>query len=236
MRQRRNLEMLLLAMMPLAHAGALQAEGTTQLWTNFMLEWQKNERLLLVLDAEPKALLSGGSSWSAFGLTPTVEFAPHRRVDLVGELVLDYTNESEDPDVFEVSARAGARVYLVRGRLQLRDLFRIEVRNLFYDDDAKDTSWRSRNRIELRYALNRPRNADPGAFIAIADWEWFSPLDGDPAERFASRHRLRFGLGHRANARWRFDAIYIWQRSRNTFDEPFGSADHILDVRARMNF
>lgn len=201
-----------------------------------MLEWQKTDRLLLVLDAEPKVLLSGGPAWRALGLTPTVEFAPSRHVDLVGELVLDYTNEAEDPDVFEVSARAGARFYLVRGRLQLRDLFRVEVRNLFYDDDTSDTSWRSRNRIELRYAFNRPRNADPGAFIAIADWEWFSPLDGDAAERFASRHRVRLGLGHRASARWRFDAIYIWQRSRNTFDEPFGSADHIVDFRARMNF
>ena len=201
-----------------------------------MVEWQKTDRLLLVLDAEPKTLLSGGPRWRALGLTPAAEYAPTRWVDLVGELVLDYTNQAEEANAFEASARAGARFYFVRGRLQLRDLFRVEVRNLFYDDDTTDTSWRTRNRVELRYALNRPRNADPGAIIAIADWEWFAPVDGDPGERFASRHRVRLGLGHRANARWRFDAIYIWQRSRNTFDEPFGSADHIVDLRARLNF
>ena len=32
---------------------------------------------------------------------------------------------------------------------------------------------------------------------------------------------------------WRFEALYIWNRSRNTIDEGFTTSDNIIDFRVK---
>jgi hypothetical protein len=51
-----------------------------------------------------------------------------------------------------------------------------------------------------------------------------------PCERFANRQRVRAGIGYRRNVAWRFEARYVWNRSRNTINEPFTSTDHSLEL------
>jgi hypothetical protein len=76
---------------------------------------------------------------------------------------------------------------------------------------------------------------DNGARYLLSDWEWFIPLD-DPAERFANRQRIRAGFGYRHDRSWRFEALYMWSRSRDTTGESFKSTDHILDLRVKRVF
>ena len=83
--------------------------------------------------------------------------------------------------------------------------------------------------------LDKPKLSDDGARYVLADWEWFIPL-GDPAERFANKQRIRAGLGYRRSRAWRFEALYIWNRSRNTIEDGFATNDNIVDVRIKRYF
>ena len=118
----------------------------------------------------------------------------------------------------------------------LRNLARVEGRNLFYSSDtSNDSTLRFRNRVELQVPLNRNRVSDDGARYVLADWEWFVPLD-DPAERFANRQRIRAGFGYRRTLNWRVEALYIWTRSRDTTAEGFSTSDNIVNVRVKRVF
>jgi hypothetical protein len=180
-----------------------------------------------------------------------VEFAASNWLDLVGELATGYTSQTDDVNSFELSPRLGFRIHLttrdlptgpfVRERLPgrrlvVRDLVRFERRNLFYSDgrDAESVG-RFRNRFELQIPLNRERVTDDRTAYVLADWEWFVPLD-DPDERFANRQRVRAGVGYRRNVNWRFEALYIWNRSQDTTEEGFHKSDGIVNLRMKRVF
>jgi hypothetical protein len=83
--------------------------------------------------------------------------------------------------------------------------------------------------------INKERITDDGAWYWLADWEWFVPLD-DPEERFASRQRIRGGIGYRRSFKWRYELLYVRTRSRNTIDEAFSTSENIIDVRVKRLF
>jgi hypothetical protein len=153
------------------------------------------------------------------------------------------TEQSNDLNSTEVTPRIGLRLHLLsnlrqaivkerqpKRRLVLRDLARVEWRNLYYSTDKPDSSTvRFRNRFETLWSINRQRITDDGAAYLSADWERFIPVD-EPAERFANRQRIRAGLGYRRTFAWRFEAMYVWNRSRNTLGEPFTTTDHAIDL------
>ena len=87
----------------------------------------------------------------------------------------------------------------------------------------------------MQLALNRDRLSEDGVRYLLSDWESFIPLD-DPRERFANRQRIRLGLGYRRTVRWRFEALYIWTRSRDTTGEPFKTSDNIVNFRLKHLF
>lgn len=232
------------------------AQTNLQLWGNVMLDWAKSERLVYELDVEPKALLKapeGDPAWRNLDVTPNVEYAAKRWLDLVGEVTAGYTKQTDDVNTWEVTPRAGLRFHLFsRGlptwapgprelppkrKVVLRDLVRVESRNFFYtgSGSGSDSSVRFRNRLELLVPLNREKLTDDGARYLLADWEWFIPL-GEPDERFANKQRIRLGIGYRQSVRWRLEGIYMWTRSRNTIEEGFKTADNIIDVRVKRVF
>ena len=69
----------------------------------------------------------------------------------------------------------------------------------------------------------------------MTDWEWFIPLDAHE-ERFANKQRIRAGLGWRRNFHWRFEALYIWTRSRNTIEDGFTTSDNAINIRVKKFF
>ncbi len=225
---------------------AASAQTSTQLWTNFTFDWIKSHRVTVGVDLEPKLLIAAPSDdpdWATLDLTPSLEYSRGEWFDTVGELLVGRTKQTDDLDSTEVTPRIGFRLHLLsnlrheivkerrpKRRLVLRDLLRLEWRNLDYSTDKPDSSTlRVRNRVEALWPVNRPRITDDGASYLTADWEWFIPVD-DPAERFASRQRIRTGIGYRHSFAWRFEAMYVWNRSRNTVDEPFSTTDHAIDL------
>jgi hypothetical protein len=228
--------MPLLALVALVPASRASADATLELWTNFMAEWQVTPRWLLTFDLEPKTLLVGAGQWENVDLTTSPEFAVTSWLDVLAELVTGYTVDSEKPNTTEVTERVGLRLYLIRSRFQLRDTFRFEQRNRFYSDATSDHLFRTRNRVEVRYVVNRDRATQAGAFILLADFEYFMVVDHEAQERYASRYRIRAGVGYRLNPAWRVDLLYIYQRSRNTYGAPFSTAENMVDLRFRRAF
>lgn len=253
----RTWRVLLGASIFLTTASSALAQTDLQLWGNFTIDWRTSSRLTYALDVEPKALLSppakGKPGWWAVDVTPSVDYAPRNWMDLTGELVEAYTAQTNDQNSLEIAPRAGIRFHLLsrdlpsietrdlagrerppRHRLAIRDYVRIELRNFLYTNSAVSSStWRARNRLEFQYALNRDKMTDDGARYLLADWEWFVPLGGEPAERFASKQRVRAGLGYRLDARWQFEALYMWGKSRETTQESFHTVDHMIDIRIK---
>jgi hypothetical protein len=231
------------------------ANGQTnaQLWGTVTFNWLKSDRLSYELELEPKVLVAapeGEPGWASLDLTPNVEYAFRSWLDGVGELATGYTSQTDDVDSFELSPRIGARLHLTtrdlprplrrehlpRHRIVVRNLIRVEARTLIYSGGGDaDSVVRFRNRLELQVPLNRERVSDDGARYVLADWEWFVPLD-DPDERFANRQRVRAGIGYRRSLGWRFEALYIWTRSRDTNEDDFHTSDNILNLRVKRVF
>lgn len=227
------------------------AQTTTQLWGNFTVDWVKSERLVYELDFEPKTLLSapeGEPGWANLDVTPNVEFSPNGWLDLVAEATIGRTKQTDDVDSTEVTPRLGLRFHLFsrvrelrerapRRHIVVQDLVRYEYRNFFYSggDVKSESTFRFRNRLELRLPLNRARVTDDGARYLLTDWEWFAPLE-DATERFANRQRIRAGIGYRRSFNWRYEVLYIWTRSRDTIEEGFSTTENIIDIRVKRVF
>jgi hypothetical protein len=249
---RRIIEFVLLAsalvMLRTAYLAA-QDQTQSQLWGNLSLDWIKTQRLTLGLAIEPKALVSKPAEdpdWASLGITPSIEFTRGNWMDLVGELGITRTKQTDNVNSTEITPSIGLRFHLLsnianaylkerrpKRRFVVRDLLRLEWRNFHYSDETLDSaSFRLRNRFEMLYPFNRPRISDNGAIYALGDVELFSTTQ-DLKERFASKQRVRVGGGYRRNYPWRFEALYVWDRSRHEADEPFVKGDQALDIRFR---
>lgn len=230
------------------------AQTDLQLWGNVTLDWVKSDRLTYEFDIEPKVLVyapDGEPDWRNLDLTPSVEYAAKGWLDLVAEATAGYTKQDDEVNTFELTPRVGVRFHLLsravptfglreqvpRRRIVVRDLVRVESRNFWYtgEDSGTSSSVRFRNRVELLVPLNRVRMTEDGARYLLADWEWFIPLD-EPEERFASKQRIRVGLGYRRSFAWRFEALYIWTRSRDTAEDGFSTDDNSIDFRVKRLF
>jgi len=231
-------------------APVAQAQDNTQLWGEFKLSWITSRHLTYGLDVEPKVLLAkpdGDPGWVTLDLTPSIEYSHGEWLDVLGELLIARTRQTDDLNSTEITPRIGLRLHLLsnlrqdlvkekrpRHRVVLRNLARLEARNLFYSaaDKPNKSTMRFRDRVELMCALTRPRVTDNGATYALGDVEWFWQLD-DVTERYANKQRVRGGLGYRHSSEWRFEGLLIWDRSRNTIDQPFNTSDVVVDLTVK---
>ena len=229
------------------------AQANLQLWGNLVFDWVNSNRLAYEIDLEPKTLLSapaGDPDWRNLDVTPNVEFSPKPWLDLVLDTTIGTTKQTDDVDSVEVTPRFGARFHLFSRaqrfhpreraparRYVVRDFVRFEARNFYYSGGDMDYSYSSRfrNRLEFLVPLNKERLTDDGARYLLTDWEWFIPLD-DQDERFANKQRIRAGLGYRRDFKWRFEALYIWTRSRTTIEDDFETSDNIINIRVKRVF
>jgi hypothetical protein len=222
------------------------AQQNTQLWGELKLGWIQSRELTYGLDVEPKLLLAKPADdprWMTLDLTPSVEFSRGEWLDVLGELLVAKTRQTDDLRSTEITPRLGVRLHLLSNlreltrekrpthRVVLRNLARLEWRNLFYSEPQKPntSTLRFRDRVEVLCAVTRPRVTDDGATYLLGDAEWFLTLD-DVSERFAGKQRVRGGVGYRHSSAWRFEGLVIWDRSRNTIDQPFSRTDLALDL------
>jgi len=236
--------------------GPASAQTNLQLWGDVSLNWVTAGHLAYALDLEPQALAADtqveSPGWWTFSVTPNVEYSAKNWLDLIAEVGLARTQQTDGLDSFELTPRVGLRFYVfsrdVPNRLDdllkpgerpptrrfvLRDRILVDQRNLFYNQGQPSSSTvRLRNRVEFQLALNRAKVTDDGSRTLLADWEWFVPLN-EPDERFANRQRVRTGIAFRHSFAWRTELVYVWTRSRNTIDEPFTTSDNAISITVR---
>ena len=225
-------------------------DPVTQLWANLILD-SPRENYLLELDVEPKLQIRGEPKWWSIGATPLVEYYPNRWLDLTGEMAVTYTNQNDNVRSVEVTPRAGIRLHILSNfreeidpevhpprKLAIANLSRIEYRNFWYSggDLDYDSSWRFRNRIELKLGLNRSDFNTDGAWYLKADFEAFVNIRDEIQERFATRIRTRAGVGYRFAYKTRLEVLYIRDEDRNTLENGFETSSNILDVRLKKFF
>ncbi len=221
--------------------------GSGQIWGNVILDFPRGERLLYEIDFEPKAQFSGDDTWRGIDIDPTIEFSPNRWVELVGELNIARTKQSNAVTSWEASPRIGVRVHFLNnlrtmlpgrhhlGRVGIANFSRFEWRNLWYSDDTEPShQTRFRNRVELKAGLNHADMSLDKTLFLIADYEIFVPLSDDVPERFATKARLRTGFGYRRDKKWRFEILYIRDGTRQTEGGSFATSANILDFRIKM--
>jgi hypothetical protein len=227
---------------------AAAAQSDVQVWGELNLSWIKSHDLTLRLDVEPKVLASKPPSdpgWGTIDLTPAVEFTHGRRIDVVGELLVARTWQTGDLRTTEITPRIGLRLHLLsnlkndllkerqpKHRLVLRELIRMEWRNLSYSNSEPSSSTgRLRARVEGLYPFNRPRLTVDGALYVTSDAEWFWTTR-DPEERYATKQRVRAGLGYRHSYRWRYEGLVVWDRSRHA-DTGYTLSDYAIDLHVQ---
>ena len=86
---------------------------SSQIWGNVILDFPRGERLLYEIDFEPKAQFAGDDTWRGIDIDPTIEFSPNRWIELVSELNLARTKQSNDVSSWEVSPRIGFRLHFL---------------------------------------------------------------------------------------------------------------------------
>ena len=221
---------------------------SSQLWANAILDWNVAPPFLLELDLEPKIQVSEGPGWWALRATPAAEYHASSWLDLRFEIALGYTRQKPDLRSFEVNPRAGVRVFplqmlglpLPKSRLTVAIFSRIEHRSFEYfgsESEALGSSdWRFRSRIELRFGFDVARSEEKQPLYIMLDGEGFVPLDGRASERFASKLRLRWGVGYRLSHAHAIELLFINDWSRSTLHSAFESESQILDLRAKFYF
>jgi hypothetical protein len=229
------------------YAAPAGAQTDKQIWGEFTLDWIRSHAWTFGVDVEPKLLAAkqpDEPGWATLDVTPQAEYARGKWFDIVGELHLGRTHQTDEQNSVEVTPRIGFRFHLLsnvlddlikerqpKRRLVLRNFARVEWRNLYYSDATPQSSTvRYRDRVELLFPVNRPRITDNGALYATADGEWFW-THHDPSERFANKQRLRGGVGYRFSYAWRAETLYVWDRSRVSARDGFTTNYGAVDVR-----
>jgi hypothetical protein len=74
---------------------AVHAQANGQLWGEFSLAWPRSQRLTYGVDLEPKALVvapAGAPGWVTLDVTPSVDYAAKKWLDLVGGFMSSSTS------------------------------------------------------------------------------------------------------------------------------------------------
>ena len=102
-------------------------------------------------------------------------------------------------------------------RVSLRNRTLLEFRDVIYlVGDTSSTSWRLRDRIESRVAINHPTFEHNQLLYFIGDFEGLLNPAEAPDERFLDKFILTLGLGFRFDYTWRIEAGWQGQEAVNS--------------------
>lgn len=223
------------------------SDVSSQIWANAIFDWRVARPVLLELDVEPRLQVRGGSDWWSLAATPLLEVYPCEWLDVTFESVLGYTLQRPSVGSVEMSQRVGARLYplqlvdvaLPKSRLTVADLVRVERRGFEYfgsEGETNPNDLRLRNRIELRVGFDAAGSTEPQPLYLMADWEAFVPVGPRATERFASKVRVRFGLGYRSSRWTAFELLFVRDWTRSTLSDAFAKDTQAIDLRVRAFF
>ncbi|KPK56545.1 MAG: hypothetical protein AMS21_12660 [Gemmatimonas sp. SG8_38_2] len=227
-----------------------QDDTSNQIWADVILAKPLSGHFQGSLGLEGRTEFNRESDWGSLRGAPTLQYFVTSWLDLVGEVLFAFTKESADLNSLQVTPRVGFELHLNNEVLQhvgnervpltrfdLYNLARLEYRAFWYSDDtASSQEWRFRNRAGGKIAINRKRLSEARTLYATLDFEIFIPVGDKIPETFASKYRVRAGLGYRLDYNWRFEAMYVFDESRNTLEDDFSLDSNVLDLRVKRFF
>lgn len=205
-----------------------------QAWFEYMLNYPFANSFN-VENAFTYSTLIGTPKWRAYDYSATLEWSVTNHIDLIGQTVVSYTNQTDSYNTLELRPVIGTRLYFTPNkRIQTRLLLRLEQRN-FQNLETKewDQVYRPRARGEVIIPINKKSYYEDHMWYAITDAEFLIKTD-DVEERFANRFRWRVGAGYRLSYNLRFEFLYMLQLSRNAISENFESTDNIFRFRIKQ--
>ncbi len=201
-----------------AFGGSLAAQSSDQVATTLQLNYPLSRRAMGKLDVGGTAQVNGVGQWDKIGIQPAVDFRLARWADLLTQVQVDYVYQAANVNTVEIRPALGIRLYYVpTSRVVLRNRTLLEWRDVIYlVGDTTSTSWRLRDRIEVRVAINHPSFEYNRLLYWISDLEGLLNPEGAPDERFLDRFVLTLGLGFRFDYTWRVEAGWQLQEALNT--------------------
>jgi hypothetical protein len=212
----------------------LQAQTNVQMWDEYMLNYPFANSFNLE-NAFTYSTILDKPKWRAYDYSACLEWSVTNRIDLIGQTVVSYTNQTDSYNTLELRPIVGSRFYFTPNRrIQTKLLLRVEQRN-FKNLDTKEweTQYRPRVRAETIIPINKKSYYEDKLWYALMDVEWLYKTD-DVEERFANRFRWRIGAGYRLSYSLRFEFIYMLQLSKNTIEDDFESSDNIFRFRVKQ--
>jgi hypothetical protein len=172
--------------------------------------------------------------WQEASYAGTVEYTVHQRVELLFQTTLQFTNQVESYNTFEIRPTLGTRIFFTPNkRIQTRLLTRVDQRNFKnLETDEWSQVYRPRFRAESIIPINKKTIYQDKLWYAMLDAEALFTTD-DVEERFANRFRLRMGGGYRLNYSLRFEFLYMLQKSKSGISDDFESSDNIFRFRIK---
>ena len=207
--------MLLLSAAP---CGELLAQSSQQIYTTVQLVDPLGRRTVGKLDFGGAAQVYGTGQWDKIGVQPAVDYHLARWADLLMQVQVDYVYQYANVNTLEIRPALGIRLFWVpTSRVSLRNRTLLEFRDVIYlVGDTSSTSWRLRDRIESRIAINHGTFEHNQLLYLIADFEGLLNPEGAPDERFLDKFILTLGLGFRFDYTWRIEAGWQGQEAVNS--------------------
>lgn len=212
------------------------AQQDEQLWLEWQLSYPFANRYLLENTTTYQTLLNKDGKWRSFNITPTFEYTLLRRLDMLSEISMGYTNQQEGISTFEIAPMVGGRFFITQNKkIDTRLVLRYQVRG-FKQIEADDweVSNRTRLRGEIYWSMNGPNLFTDKLWYMFADYEEFFVFDQQLDERYANRRRARIGLGYRLSYKHRFDLSYTLQASRNEIEDSFTNTDNVIQFKYKL--
>lgn len=209
-----------------------------QVWVMGLFNWKINEKWVFNEDLSYQRLLSSPSYTRLFTRSQ-INYQINGISSLHGGVVLSYTIDGANGDIFELSPWLGTKIrWPSFWRFNFVHYVRVEERNRLELGIGEEWSSvvRMRYRLSSDIPLNHASITDKTVF-AIMAYEFFSNESGG-SETFLrpATHRLDFGLGYTPNYRTRFEVITVFLDTRDAVTDDFDFTSAILFLRWRQNF
>lgn len=174
-------------------------------------------------------------------ITPRVLYTVTPWMDVLGELAVSHQVDEDTT----WTPRAGVWLHILSRILEKQSQRgedrekpprrRLIVSTLLRVED-KQGDWRFRDRFALAFPINKHKTTDAGAIYLTSDNEVFIPLDRAPGAALVSKVRARAGIGYRESFAWGFEALYVWNGTRNAASGPLVQESHAIDIRVIHSF
>ena len=214
----------------------LFAQQSNQLWLDLQTTYPFANNYLLENTTTYQTLLNKTGKWRSINISPTFEYSILRQVDLLSEVSIGYTRQTDGVSSFEIAPMVGARYFFSQGkRIDTRLVWRYQMRAFKQiEQEDWDISNRTRLRGEAFISINGPNLFTDKLWYIFLDFEEFIVLDEQLDERFANRRRGRIGVGYRLDYKNRFELSYTLQSSRNEIEGDFISTDNVIQLRYKI--